>query len=77
MVHIILSRFGKNSAPYYRVAVADSRCPRDGRFIETIGSYDPRGKKGVLKKDRLEYWLKVGAQPSGRILNLLKAGLLV
>jgi small subunit ribosomal protein S16 len=70
---------GAKKAPFYRLVVADSRTPRDGRFIEEIGYYDPTKDPIVLKVDeeRALYWLKTGAQPSETVKSLLnKAGIL-
>ncbi len=67
-VKIRLQRQGNKNRPYYRIVVADSRSPRDGRFVEIVGTYDPvnqnRDKQIDLKLDRADYWLGVGAQPS-------------
>ncbi len=76
---IRLRRMGAKKAPFYRLVVADSRTPRDGRFIEEIGYYDPTKNPLVLKIDeeRALYWLKTGAQPSETAKSLLnKAGIL-
>ncbi|HHZ16492.1 MAG TPA: 30S ribosomal protein S16 [Peptococcaceae bacterium] len=76
---IRLRRMGAKKAPFYRLVVADSRTPRDGRFIEEIGYYDPTKDPIVLKVDeeRALYWLKTGAQPSETVKSLLnKAGIL-
>ena len=69
MVRIRLRRVGAKKQPSYRVVVADKRSPRDGRFIETIGHYNPRTDPPtvVIKEDRALYWLSVGAQPSGAV----------
>ena len=69
MVRIRLRRVGAKKQPTYRVVVADKRSPRDGRFIETIGHYNPRTEPPtvVIKEDRALYWLSVGAQPSGPV----------
>jgi len=79
MVRIRLRRFGKNKSPYFRIVVTDSRSPRDGRFIEQIGHYDPRkeGKdKVVIDQERVKHWLSFGAKPSETVLSLFKeAGL--
>jgi small subunit ribosomal protein S16 len=78
-VHIRLRRAGRKKAPTYRIVVADSRMPRDGKFIEVIGQYAPRtGEKAVsLKVDRANYWLDNGAQPSDTVRSLLrKAGVI-
>ena len=73
-VKIRLTRIGKKKAPSYRVIVADSRSPRDGRFIEEIGYYDPMTKPAEIKVDneRAKYWLGVGAQPTDTVRILLK-----
>ena len=73
---IRLTRGGTKKRPFYSVVVADSRSPRDGRFIEKVGTYNPmldRGHKErvVLKNERIEHWLKVGAQPSERVQRFL------
>jgi small subunit ribosomal protein S16 len=78
-VRIRLRRTGRKNAPQYRIVVADSRSPREGRFIEIIGQYAPKqGDKAVtLKADRANYWLDNGAQPSDTVRSLLrKAGVL-
>lgn len=78
-VRIRLRRVGRKKTPVYRIVVADARSPRDGRFIETIGQYNPRQAEGglVVKTDRADYWLGVGAQPSDTVRSLLrKAGVL-
>lgn len=74
MVKIRLARFGSKKNPHYRIVVADSRSPRDGRSIETIGTYNPQTDPSTLdvKTERAEYWLGVGAQPSERVSKLLK-----
>lgn len=74
MVKIRLARYGSKKNPHYRIVVADSRSPRDGRSIETLGTYNPRTEPSTieLKNDRAEYWLKVGAQPSETVAKLLK-----
>jgi small subunit ribosomal protein S16 len=74
MVRIRLRRTGKTKQPSYRVVIADSRCPRDGRFIEIIGHYNPVQNPKVLniKADRARYWLGVGAQPSDTVSYLFK-----
>lgn len=79
MVRIRLRRIGRKKAPVYRIVVADSRSPRDGKFIEVIGQYDPRATEGGLdvKAERALYWLSVGAQPSDTARSLLRrAGVL-
>ena len=74
MVKIRLRRMGAKKAPYYRIVVADSRSPRDGRFIEELGTYDPMadGSKLTVKMDRVEYWIANGAQPTDTVRGLLK-----
>ena len=74
MVKIRLRRGGAKKAPYYRIVVADSRSPRDGRFIEEIGTYDPMAEdnKVNVEMDRVEYWIKNGAQPTETVRGLLK-----
>jgi small subunit ribosomal protein S16 len=73
-VSIRLRREGAKNRPYYKVVVADSRSPRDGKFIEIIGTYDPKktGHNSTLKVDRAEYWISKGAQPSDTVRSLLK-----
>jgi len=76
---IRLRRLGAKKAPFYRVVVADSRSPRDGRFIEEIGYYDPTKDPAVIKIDeeRAKYWIGTGAQPSDTVKALLvKAGVI-
>ena len=78
-VKIRLRRAGRSKAPYYRIVVADSRSPRDGRFIEIIGQYAPRqGETALnLKADRVNYWMDNGAQPTDTVRSLIrKAGIL-
>ena len=78
MVKIRLRRMGAKKAPFYRVVVADSRYPRDGRFIEEIGYYNPTVTPSELKvdNDRAQAWIKTGAQPTDTVRDLLKkAGL--
>jgi small subunit ribosomal protein S16 len=74
MVKIRLRRTGKTKQPSYRLVVADSRSPRDGKFIEIIGHYNPIRIPKVLEinGDRARYWLGVGAQPSDTVIGLLK-----
>lgn len=74
MVKIRLRRMGAKKAPFYRVVVADSRFPRDGRFIEEIGYYDPTKEPAVVKidKDKAADWIKKGAQPTDTVKRLLK-----
>jgi len=74
MLSIRLRRAGATRKPHYRVVVADSREPRDGRFVEVLGHYDPRKDPAVVKIDaeRTEYWIGKGAQPSDTVRSLLK-----
>jgi small subunit ribosomal protein S16 len=74
MLAIRLRRVGSTKRPYYRVVVADSRAWRDGRFVETLGHYDPRKNPAVVKIDaeRANYWISKGAQPSDTVRSLLK-----
>ena len=78
-VKIRLKRLGSKKAPFYRIVVADSRYPRDGRFIEEIGTYNPLKEPTELKVDaeRAQQWIKDGAQPTDTVRTLLKkAGVL-
>ena len=74
MVKIRLRRMGAKKAPFYRVVVADSRYPRDGRFIEEIGYYDPTKDPSVVSidKEKADKWLANGAQPTDTVKKLLK-----
>lgn len=74
MVKIRLRRIGAKKAPFYRVVVADSRYPRDGRFIEEIGTYNPLSEPSEVKidSDRAKQWLENGAQPTDTVKALLK-----
>jgi small subunit ribosomal protein S16 len=79
MVKIRLRRTGRKKQPTYRIVVADSRSPRDGKFIEVVGQYAPRqGEQALnLRTDRVNYWLDSGAQPTDTVRSLLrKAGVL-
>jgi small subunit ribosomal protein S16 len=73
-VKIRLKRMGAKKAPFYRIVVADSRYPRDGRFIEEIGYYDPTKTPSVIKVDteKADKWIKNGAQPTDTVKKLLK-----
>jgi small subunit ribosomal protein S16 len=73
-VSIRLRREGAKNRPFYRVVVADKRSPRDGKFIEVIGNYDPRktGDNYELNLDRAEYWVRNGAQPSETVASIIK-----
>jgi small subunit ribosomal protein S16 len=74
MVRIRLMRMGATKRPFYRVVVADSRGPRDGRFIENIGKYHPLADPSIIEidQDRALYWLSQGAQPTGQVVHLLR-----
>jgi small subunit ribosomal protein S16 len=74
MLSIRLRRTGSTKRPYYRVVVADSREPRDGRFVEVLGHYDPRRDPAVVKidADRAQYWIGKGARASDTVRSLLK-----
>ena len=73
-VKIRLRRMGAKKAPFYRVVVADSRYPRDGRFIEEIGTYDPTKEPALVNIDtaKADEWIKKGAQPTDTVMRLLK-----
>ena len=73
-VKIRLRRMGKKKAPFYRVVVADSRSPRDGKFIEEIGTYNPLTDPSTINidKEKAEKWIKNGAQPTDTVKKLLK-----
>lgn len=73
-VKIRLRRVGTTNVPCYRIVVADQRSPRDGRFIENIGTYDPQKAKDTFQVnlDRAKYWISKGAQPSDTVRSILK-----
>ena len=73
-VSIRLRREGSLNNPYYKVVVADKRSPRDGKFIEIVGNYDPKkpGQNMNLALDRIDYWIDRGAQPSDTVRSLVK-----
>ena len=73
-VKIRLTRLGKKKAPFYRIIVADSRSPRDGRFIDQVGTYDPNQEPAqvVIDKEAAEKWLANGAQPTEVVARLFK-----
>ncbi|MDD3184895.1 MAG: 30S ribosomal protein S16 [Anaerostipes sp.] len=73
-VKMRLKRLGQKKAPFYRVVVADSRAPRDGKFIQEIGTYDPNQEPSVVKIDEeaAKKWLSEGAQPTDTVAKLLK-----
>ena len=74
MVKIRLQRQGAKKAPFYHIVVADSRCPRDGKIREKIGTYNPMTEPStiVLNKEKLEQWMKNGAQPTETVKALIK-----
>ena len=71
-----LKKMGRTHRPFFRVCAMDTRSPRDGRAIEELGTYDPMCRetdaRAILKKDRIDYWLSVGAQPSQSVATLIK-----
>ena len=73
-VKIRLQRFGSKKRPYYRIVAADGRMPRDGRYLEQVGTYDPMKNPAEIrfKTDRLQHWLSVGAQPSDTVASLVR-----
>jgi len=73
-VKIRLARFGTKRKPFYRIVVSDARAPRDGRFIERVGTYDPKQDPPSINVDRekVDEWLKRGAQPTATVAQLLK-----
>jgi small subunit ribosomal protein S16 len=75
MVKIRLKRMGKKGQPFYRIVAADSRSPRDGRFIEEIGTYNPVAKENTVKvnKELALKWLNNGAQPTDTVRNILSS----
>jgi small subunit ribosomal protein S16 len=73
-VKIRMKRVGTKNTPVFRIVVADSRSPRDGKFIEEIGNYHPlkTGENFTIKQDRAQYWISKGAQPSDTVASFLK-----
>jgi len=73
-VTIRLSRHGAKKKPFYRIVVSDRRFPRDGRYIEQVGTYDPSPASGGIKlnREKIEHWIKNGAQPSQTVSELIK-----
>ena len=73
-VKIRLARHGAKKKPFYRIVAADSECPRDGRFLEIVGTYNPLidPSEVSLKQDRIKYWIDQGAIPTATVKNLLK-----
>ena len=73
MVKIRLRRMGAKKRPFYRIVVADARSPRDGRFIEEVGYYNPMGEKDIkINEERAKHWIEVGAQPTDVVKTLFK-----
>lgn len=72
-VKLRLKRMGSKAKPFYRIVASDSRSPRDGRFLETVGTYDPikDASKVTINEERALYWLGVGAQPTDTVRNIL------
>lgn len=75
-VRIRMKKFGRKHRPFFRVVAVDARCPRDGRVLEELGTYDPlvpeTDARAILKGERIQYWLGVGAQPSDKVAVLIK-----
>ncbi len=73
-VKIRLARSGAKKRPFYRIVASDARSPRDGRFLEKLGTYDPMTEDGTLRLDqpRVEYWMSVGAQPTDAVRRLIR-----
>lgn len=74
MVKLRLARFGAKKRPFYRIVAADARARRDGRFLETVGFYDPIAEPAIIhiKKDRFDYWAGVGAQATDTVASLAR-----
>ncbi len=74
MLAIRLARMGKKKKPFYRIVVTEKSRPRDGRFVEIVGTYDPLREPAAiqLRSDRIRYWLSVGAQPTETVRSFLK-----
>ena len=73
-VKIRLARHGAKKRPFYRIVVADSECPRDGRYLENVGTYNPLKDpvEVTLKSERIDYWIQQGATPTDTVKSLLK-----
>ena len=73
-VKLRLMRFGKKKQPVYRLVAADSRSPRDGRFIEILGTYEPRQEPSrvIINRERVDHWVSVGAKPTETVARLLR-----
>jgi small subunit ribosomal protein S16 len=74
-VRIRMARYGKRNDPFFRIVIADKERPRDGKFLEVVGTYDPNNKPQKIKVDkaRIDYWMSKGATPSETVANLLKS----
>lgn len=72
MVKIRLKRMGSKFRPVYKIVAADARAPRDGKFIEALGHYNPNSKELVLNRELVDKWLSQGAKPTDTVANLLK-----
>jgi small subunit ribosomal protein S16 len=71
-VRIRLARMGSKKKPYYRIVASDARSPRDGRFLDRIGTYNPMCEEIVISDERLSYWQGVGAQPTTTVARLIR-----
>ena len=73
-VRIRLARYGAKKRPFYRIVIADLESPRDGKFLENVGTYDPQSDpaKVTLKSERIKYWIENGATPTDTVKSLLK-----
>lgn len=71
-VVIRFSRHGTTKRPFYRIVAADKQYPRDGRYLEILGTYNPKNKDTKLKKDRIDHWIKLGALPSQTVQGVIK-----
>lgn len=71
-VKIRLARFGARNKPFYRIVVSDARAPRDGRFIEQLGTFDPRGSKVTLDHERVAHWQQHGAKATQIVSELIR-----
>jgi len=71
-VRIRLARMGSKKKPYYRIVAADSHSPRDGRFLDRIGTYNPMIEEIIISDERLNYWSGVGAQPTTTVARLIR-----
>lgn len=71
-VVIRFSRHGTTKKPFYRIVAADKQYPRDGRYLEILGTYNPKNKATKIKKERIDHWIKLGALPSATVKGLIK-----